>query len=219
MVTDGTSVSLLVTHPGKTIIGIDANKSRLTTFADDKGANLLKAKPRPKSQGTVFNFGPADEGPLKAETQPDGHSCLVKVVGPTLPAPGTSKITLKGNLVLNCAASEKTVEHKNVALANGTNLNVGTIHMTVRAGPPGSEFALEIDQPLSAIKSVAFFDAGGKEIKYQSYGTSSYSFDNTTRTSRSYSLDKPVGRATIRVTYFDAENLSVPIDLTIGVGL
>jgi len=219
MITDGTSVTLLVTHPSKTIIGLDAKKSRLTSFADDKKANLLKAKPRSKNQGAVFNIGGDDGSPLKAENQPGGHSCLIKVVGPTLPAPGASKITLKGNLVLSCAASEMTVEHKNVALTNGTKINAGTIHMTVIAGPRGAGFALEMDQPLSAIKSIAFFDADGKELKSRSNGTSSYTVGNMTRTSQSYSLDKPVAKATIRVTYFDSESLSVPIDLTVGVGL
>ena len=76
-----------------------------------------------------------------------------------------------------------------------------------------------MDQPLSAIKSVAFFDADGMELKSRNNATSSFTVGNITRTSLSYSFDKPVAKATIRVTYFDSESLSVPIDLTVGVGL
>lgn len=216
--TEGTSVTLLVSHPGKTILGLDEKKSHLTSFTDDKKADLLKAKPKPKNQGIVFNFGPADGSPFKVENRPDGHSCWVKVVGPNLPAQGASKITLKGHLVLNCAATEKTVEHKNVALTNGTKMKAGSIPITVIAGQPDAGFALEVDGPISALKSVTFFDADGKEMKSRSNATSSYTIGNTTRSSQSYSLEKPVAKATIRVTYFDTEDLIVPIDVAVGVG-
>ncbi len=232
-VTEGTSVTLLVTHPGKTIIGLDVKKSHLTNFTDDKKAELLKAKPRPRNQGMEFDFGPDDGSPLKAESRPDGHSCLVKVVGPALPASGASKITLKATLVFSCAASEKTVQQKNVALRDGTKINAGPILMTVRTGQgqsfsvnipgqpaaqPGTVIALEMEQPPAAIKSVAFFDADGKEIKCQRNGASTFSFGNTTRTSSSYTLAKKVDKATVQVTYFDTESLSVPIDVTVDIG-
>ena len=216
--TEGTSVTLLVSHPGKTILGLDEKKSRLTSFTDDKKADLLKARPKPKNQGVAFNFGPANGSPLKVENRPDGHSCWVKVLGPTLPAPGASKITVKGQLVLNCAATVKTAEHKNVALTNGTKIKAGSIPISVIAGPPEAGFALEVDGPISVLKSVTFFDAEGKEMKSQSNGTSSYTIGNTTRSSQSFSFGKPVAKATIRVTYFDTEVLIVPIDVAVGVG-
>jgi hypothetical protein len=217
-VTGGTSVTLLVSHPGKTILGLDEKKSRMTSFTDDKKTDLLKAKPKPKNQGVVVNFGPVDGSPFKVECRPGGHSCWVKVVGPTLPAPGASKLTVRGHLVLNCAATEKTVEHKNVALTNGTRIKAGSIPITVVAGQPGAGFALEVDGPLSALKSVTFFDADGKELKSRNNGTSSYTIGATTRSSQSYSLEKPVAKATVRVTYFDTEELIVPLDVAVGVG-
>lgn len=216
--TEGTSVTLLVSHPGKTILNLDENKSHLTSFTDDKKTDLLKAKPRPKNQGIVFNFGPVNGSPFRVENRPDSPFCWVKLVGPNLPAPGASKIIVKGQLVLTCAAAEKTVEHKNVALTNGTKIKVGSIPITVIAGQPDAGFALEVDGSISVLKSVTFFDADGKEMKGRSTATSSYAVGNTPRSSRGYALEKPVAKVTMRVTYVETEDLIVPIDLAVGVG-
>ncbi len=232
-VDEGTSVTLLVTQPGKAIIGFDPKASKLTSFTDDKKADLSKAKRKPKNKGFVINFGDDDSAPLIAENSPDGHSFIIKVRGPALPTSGASKITIKANLVFNCSAAEKTVEKKNVNLAAVTKIHAGSIPITVKPGQgggfrlnfpgqpaaqPATEITLEMDQPISAIKSVAFLDAGGQDIKSQTTGTSTNTFGNNVRTTSGYALEKKFENVTIRVTFFETERLSVPIDLTVDVG-
>src|SRR5262249_33646384 len=129
-VREGTIVTLLVTDPGKSIIGLDATASKLTSFKDDKQADLLKAKPKPRNQGMVFNLGPDDNLPRKGENGTDGHSCLIEVRGPALPTSGASKITLKGTLVFNCSAAEKTAELKNVAASTVEPSNLASVKWT-----------------------------------------------------------------------------------------
>ena len=72
-------------------------------------------------------------------------------------------------------------------------------------------------QPLTAIKSIAFLDADGREIKSQRTGAGrllrQHRPDDST-----YSLEKKVNKATVKVTYFETENLSVPVNLTVNVG-
>ncbi len=41
---------------------------------------------------------------------------------------------------------------------------------------------------------------------------------NTIRETSSYLLEKKVDKATVKVTYFETENLSVPVDLTLAIG-
>ncbi len=231
MLQEGTSVTLLVSLPGKTIVDLDRKASQLTSFTDDRDADLSKAK----NQGMVFHFGNADSSPLRAERGPDGRSCLVEVRGPGLPTPGASKIRLKGTLAFSCGAGEKTDEQKDVPLTDGTRFNAGPVPMTVifrknpgagnfgfparPAAPQGSEFTLRIEMPPTAIKSVAFFDADGKGIPIRASMSWSLNPSEATATETSYTLDRKLDKVTIKVRHVDRlETLTVPVDTTVGVG-
>ncbi|MGP0068928.1 MAG: hypothetical protein ACLQGP_35675 [Isosphaeraceae bacterium] len=232
MVQEGTSVTLLVSQRGKTIVDLDPKASQLTSFKDDRNTDLSKEPPR---QGMVFHFGNFNSGPLRSEKGPDGRSCLVEVKGPSLPASGASKITIKGTLVFSCGQGEKTDEQKNVPLTEGAKINAGPVAMSVSLkkkpnfpsvsfpGQPaplhGTEFALRTEMPLTAIQSIVFFDAGGKEIKSQFHTTSFNTSGETTWTESFYTLEKKVDNVSIRVRHVDhLEKLTVPVDMTVGVG-
>ena len=231
MLQEGTSVTLLVSLPGKTIVNLDRKASRLASFTDDKDTDLSKAK----GQGMVFRFGNVNSSPLRAERGPDGRSCLVEVKGPGLPTPGASKIALKGTLVFSCGGGEKTDEQKDVPLKDGTKFNAGPVPMTVILGknpgagnfgfparpaaPSGSEFTLRIEMPPTAIKSVAFLGADGKEIPIRASMSWSLNPGEATATETSYTLDRKVNKVTVKVRHVDhLETLSVPVNTTVGVG-
>jgi hypothetical protein len=228
---EGTTVSLHVAIPGRTITGFDDKESKLTVFKDDKKTDLAKAKPKPKDAGVGFNFGPGNS-PLTAEIEPGGHSCYVDVKGPAVPAAGAGRISLKADLVFKCGEGEKTDEQKDVALTDGTKITVGPVPMTVKPGQgfgvnlpgqpaanQGTNITLRTERPLTAIKSVAFFGADGKEIKSQKTGFSGGGFGENIQMDTWYRLEKKVDKVGVKVTYFEKiVNLSVPVDLSVGIG-
>jgi hypothetical protein len=229
---EGTTVSLHVSLPGRTITGFDDQQSKLTAFKDDKKTDLAKARPKPKDAGVGFNFGPGSS-PLTAEIGPGGHSCFVDVKGPALPATGAGRISVKADLVFRCGEGEKTAEQKDVALTDGTKITAGPVPMTVKPGQgfgvnlpgqpaadQGTTIILRTERPLAAITSVAFFDAAGQEIKSQKTGFNAAGVGENVQIETWYRLEKKVDKVGVKVTYFEKiVNLSVPVDLTVGIGL
>ncbi len=232
---EGTRVILRVSLPGKTIVELDPAASKLTGLKDDKGADLSKEPPKPKDQGPVFRFGNDMGGPLKAEKVQDGQSCLVEVKGPAVPSPGATRIAVRGTLVFTCGAGEKTDEQKNLPLTEGAPITAGPVPMTISLkknpgfggnfpGQPaalnGSRFAIHTEGSAEAIKSIAFWDDNGKEIKSEVTMTAFGGSNMNGPRDVFYALEKKVDQVTIRVKHVDhLEKMSIPIDVNVGVGL
>ena len=170
-VREGTNVTLLVMAPGRTILSFDPKASKLTSFEDDKKTDLLKAKPNPKDQGMIFHFGRDESSPLQAENSASalGRSCLVEVKAPAWPASGASKITLKATLVFQVRGGreDRCAEGCRLHQRHQDQRRAHTTHGEPQARarlPPerprpagaqhGTEVTFEMDQPLTAIKSI-----------------------------------------------------------------
>jgi hypothetical protein len=72
-----------------------------------------------------------------------------------------------------------------------------------------------------SIQKLRFLDANGKEIESQVTGSSSMGIAAQMMHMRDYSLkEKPAGKVMVEVTYFQkSEQLQVPVDVEVGVGL
>ncbi len=93
----GTHVTLFVSSPSKTLLRVDAEKTKIVC-ADDRANNL--SKPLPGSEAST------DEGPLTLDVAPDGKSGTIVFDFPRAPTNKATRIRLKGELHLVCGSNE-----------------------------------------------------------------------------------------------------------------
>lgn len=210
----GTAVALLVHHPQGGIIDMDEDASELKVLKDDKGTNLLAGA----------GFG--DSGFEFTDTAEDSKALLTHVKGPGVPAKGATEITAQGTIVLLAATAQEKVENKDTALKVGTKVKGGPVQYEIsKAGKPEwgdgqLEVTLKATADDSAIKSIEFFDAAGKELEVQDGGKSTMRMMGDVTIERSYLFKIKAASATIRVTYWkDMQKVAVPFDVTTGLGL
>jgi hypothetical protein len=215
----GTTITLLLSQPEKSVIGIDENASKLTSFTDDRGTDLAKAEGNSASWiSAVFS-----------KISEDGKLVAAPIRSNATPAAGAREITLKATIVLRCGGAQKTSEQKDVPLAAaGTKISAGPTTLAIAKSnkSAGNELVgaqksvtLTSKTPLDAIKSIAFLDQAGKEIRSHVSAHSTMTFGAMSTYDATYSLEQNVDTATVRVTYYEKiENVSVPVDLKVGVG-
>ncbi len=93
----GTHVTLFVSSVSKTLLRVDAEKTKIVC-ADDRANNL--SKPLPGSEAST------DEGPLTLDVAPDGKSGTIVIDFPRAPTTKATRIRLKGELHLVCGSDE-----------------------------------------------------------------------------------------------------------------
>lgn len=237
----GTSLAFWIAYPQGRIVGFDPKASRVESFTDDKGTDLSEPYNHPFSWSRFGPFKDAGYSTL------DGR--LVEVGGDSVPARGAAKITFKATLAVLCASAEKTAEQKDIALKTGAKMNLGPLAVTVQQAPVESwagqakmavSFtasqprpsgartvlgrtlpapALTLDDPLIAIKEVAFFGPDGERIRTISSGSSIRHESGETTATRTYALADKADVLTVRVTYFEkVEAVKLPLSVETGVG-
>jgi hypothetical protein len=208
-----TGLDVALSAPGKFVLGIDVKASKLDQFTDDKDTKLYTPQP----------FGSwLSEFP---NINPEGDVCTVHVNGVTPPAKGAAKLHLKATVVLSCGADEKATDKKEIAIKKDTKETVGTFTFEVindGAMFGGPQVAVMSDK--QNVKNLEFFDAKGDPIKLFFPPYRQNFFPKTAGGKMQYgmvgTLPKKMDKVTVKATYFDkTEAVSVPIDLTFGVGL
>jgi hypothetical protein len=228
----GTSLAIWIADPENRLVAFDQNNSKLEKFEDDKGTDLTELMPGP------FNwsrFGVFRGGRFSTK------GFQVEVGGDSFPAPGAAKISLKATLVFRRAASEKTIEEKDVPVKTGRKIKAGTLQLNIEAvseekmkenqqqnqgfrGPDFPETKMGISLVASAsmenIKSVLFFNSKGEEIKITmtSSGSQSTGLLGTTYTN-DYWLAEKLDEVTVKITYYEGiESVKIPLNMETGVG-
>ena len=212
----GTVLNIEISFPDKRIIGLDESATKIKEFSDDKGANLLKA-----DDGQRMSFG---DRPLFEEIAEDGKSVVIKARAPRVPTKGAQKILLNGLIVLRCGSTLKSFEQKNVALKQGTEINVGPEKITVGQVSDQdfgeTKFMVSLAMPHSDLISKVEFLEGDAPLKVVPQGRTVMRFGNTVKSELSYGLPKKLGQANLKITYFDkVETVPVPLSVSVGVGL
>jgi hypothetical protein len=216
----GTSLSLRVALPGRSVIGLDKAATKLMEFADDKGTDLLK----PAGDRPDFGDSPISRR-VMSESEP--HALTLELAGDQPPAPGAVKISVKADVVVLCSGGEKTAEQKDVALKSGTKIAagpltflVGMTEATTDLGEYKFMFVLSADRPFeSTIKDFSFIDPAGKPMKSQVIIDFSSTSIEGGSYSRTYVLERMVDKVTMKVTCFDnVVAVHVPVELTTGLG-
>jgi hypothetical protein len=213
----GTALALLV-ESATSMIKFDEEASKIDSFTDDKGNDLLV-----KAKGSFQNVG-FGSFPKISE---DGRSALLEISGGGVPAPGSSTVNAKGTLVFQMASQKKAIKSAPFELKKGTPVKVGDIELKVQsAGKPSfGEDALEVefqtgDKAVTMLAGVKFYDAAGKELESQGAGSSSMGFGNKYTYGRSYSLKEAVkGKVVLEFeVWTDLKEAKLPFSIAAGVG-
>ncbi|MAE67691.1 MAG: hypothetical protein CMJ18_25840 [Phycisphaeraceae bacterium] len=211
----GTTLSALVVHSSGGLIELDDDASKITSFVDSRGTNLLEGEDR---------FGRAGLGMFPSFSE-DGKAALIEINGPATPARGATSISAEGALTFRVATRKKTFSQSNVALAAGTQIKAGpfTFKLTETGKPDWGEeplqITLEAKQDLGALAEVRFKDADGKLIESKSGGSMrSSSFGNVTVQS-AYRLARKVESVTFEIdVWADMRTVKVPFAAKTSVG-
>jgi hypothetical protein len=209
-----TLIQVIIELPDKAMLDIDRGASKLTSFQDDKKTDLSKSK------NPIL--GPFGQSHWLQHTTigKDKKRCLLRVWGGNAPTEGAGKVNLKALVAVQCGTSEKTAEQKEFALKKGNKEKMGPLSLEAMPAPFGpGRWQLTFKSEHPRIKQVECFDAEGKPLKVEP----GFSFTG--------GFGKPVHQATylvptkqdtlsIKVTYFDkVEEVKVPIDVSVGLGL
>ena len=213
----GTAVFFSISDNNRFFVKLDTEASKLESFTDDKGMNLLKQEGWAGSMG----FG---SFPKIAK---DGHTCALDVHVNNPPSPGARELTIKGRAVLLCGGPIKQAQQKDVALTKGTKVSAGAFEADisdVREENYGNGkvtmVAFKGDKSPDAVKSVTFLGPDGKAVESDLTMTGHMGFAGSGSYMQEYSLKSKPDAVTIVVDYFQTmDKLEVPIDATVSVGL
>lgn len=210
----GTVLTLRVTRAGKHFLGLDAKASKLTTFADDRGAALVDDAAKALKTWA--------EGPCWVS--PTGQHCILDLLALQTPSAGASQIRLKAELILNCGLDGVTAERPDfrfekdarLALVPGSPMTVADVRFDANA----TYVTFSMQKIPDNVAAVSFLGRDGKEIDMQELSRSVVGFMDETIYEITYGLRNRVQAATIRVKYFRRiEKLTVPVDIAVGIGL
>ena len=213
----GTKVALLLKSAEKSIVLLDKDGSKVSTFGDDKGTDFTKIKSRYSSRSVSFGF---------PQESKDGKALMVEVSSDGVPAAGAGYLMLKGELVVSVASASKLTKTKKLPVKKGTEVTVGEKAFKMsEAGKPkwgDAPLAITLEGKVSPkqFKEIKFFDVKGKEIEAdESSSGSSGMFGKMTYTV-TYNLKKKVEKVIVGFDeWTDLEVIKVPLDHKIGAGL
>ena len=107
LISPGTHVMLMVSDPQLSIVGVDAEKSKITSFTDNKGTDL--------SEG--------DAQPMEFIAAPDGKSGIVHLHQAKVPTAKSVRVVIKGQLHLMRGGLDKDAQ--TVAVPLNLELTLG----------------------------------------------------------------------------------------------
>lgn len=164
----GVTVALLVTAPEKSIISVSKDRSKITSFTDDKGTDLLAPEAGTVDYSSWFNSDSAAEKSVSAEVKASGQ-----------PAKGATQFNLAGTLSVETASQNTNITAENVELKAGSEFTVGRIKFTMSGVRlQGKDFVvtLQAKQDLAAISHLDFYGTNGTKIESHKYSSSSWGF-------------------------------------------
>ena len=215
-----TTVEFRVTVPDARILGLSKD-SVVTSWTDDTGADLLKPVELPDDDmgmgmGQMTTSVVNNIRHNRVSVGEDGNSILVTAVTPALPAKGAGALSLDGNLVLRVAGDgERTVTLENVSLEED---GFGRIRFDV----DGKQLSCRLDAASGSgaerVSEYYCFAQGLRPLRFverDSEGVDVPAGD----TRPNLIVVGPIEDVTIDVVLPEPEDLEVPLDLDVGLGL
>ena len=215
----GTSVALLIESGGASIIKVDDNASKIDSFKDDGGNELMV---KPKSKG--FNRNGMGSFPRISK---DGKSAMVEINAVGVPDAKAGKVVVEGTLVLQLASKKKTIKSAPFELKKDAVVKVGDIEMKLKDfgkrsfGEEGVEVEfLTSNKAITLVAGVKFYDESGTQIESEAGDASQMGFGNKYTYGRSYELMKAVkGKLVVEFeVWTDMVEKKVPFKIAAGAG-
>ncbi len=210
----GVTVVAAITPVQGKIVSIEQFSSKVDSFTDDQGTDLLAAKS--ESPFNKPGFGVMDAKELCA---------TVEIQAAGLPARGATVLNITGKLTVKIAMGTNQFTMDNVAITNNTSFTCGDQPVRITKAGFGKamfsnkeEFSVTFSSPkdLESIATMEFFDAqGGKiEAHKSSWGGGMGDYMAV------YVFKKSVDRAKIVATcWTDLKTVEVPLSVKTGLGL
>ncbi len=207
---NGVNLEVMVSLPGRHIVGFDAKAAKLDRFTDDKENILFK------QVGGIFG-GPSWLNEYGVRYDPDGASVTYQVNGNNPPGKGAEKLLLKGSVVLKCGTEPKSEEVKELEMKPKQEAAAGSFK--VRVGQFGNQ--IEVLSPEENLQKVEFLDAKGKAI---ATGVPSRVRMPPNKDKLNYAyyyfLIGKHEKFSAKIHHFTkVESVTVPLDLKVGMGL
>lgn len=217
----GTKVALLVSSSGPGILGVEDKKSKVASVKDDKGSDLLAAKPKKEGGFSRTGIWPF---PKIAK---DGKSCVLEVHTHGLPAKGARSILVEGTLTLLTAQGQETVKQADVALRAGSKIKAGELELAVdKVGPDGFNEQFPYQVSISggkggrSLAKLRFLDAAGKEVESRTGSVSRMSGFGGESWTWTYNLKSELKACAVEVSLWKRlSEVAVPFKLEVSLGL
>ncbi len=210
----GTTVVLLATTPSGGLIRVNERATRITTFVDQRGKNLL----------VKGEFNQPGLNPF-TQISSDGKAAMLEIFGGEIPTRGAQWISISGTLVFHVATKKQIFRHANVKLEEGATITTGPVKFEiVRVGKPewGDEplaITLGVGQDLDGVAAIRFLDATGDPIEYRDGGTMSSRIGKKVDIKRTFRLTRSVVKLTVEIDYWtDMTTLEVPVKTKVSLG-
>ena len=217
----GTSISLLVTSNEGRLLKFDPNASAVTTFADDRGTDLM-ARNRRSGFSLFDTRSPVVEG--------DGKSAVIEIRTWELPLKGAQALTIEGELVFKQAATLDKVRAP-TNLETGATANAGPFAVKVlksevrpvgdpHLGESRKSVQIEITGPdTDAVETVQLLNPSGMVLS-QYRGHSMARQNERTSCTFALAVEKHISSGTIEIAYWsDAKEVKIAFSLDASLGL
>ena len=215
----GTTLHLLLTTGEKNLVGFDEETSKVTSFVDDRGTDMLKEKPKPKKSG--FHFG-GSRSPIGSwpKFSKDKKALVIDISGPRSPAAGAGHLTLQGMIAVTVASGQRKQRLENIEFkpakldVKGYSVEIEKAGMVKGMISTEEEFNITLkfdDATDKAVESVKFFESDGTEIEVSSWWSSG--------SSKRFTLDKKVASGTIELVFWQGlQTVPVPVNVKQSLG-
>ncbi|MEZ5305202.1 MAG: hypothetical protein R3F11_31850 [Verrucomicrobiales bacterium] len=174
----GVKLSLFIEPEGSAkIIEIDDDESKLASFKDDQGTDLLEKADKENYSRVGFSF--------MNEVSDDGAVGMIDLESGRGPADGAKTVSAEGAVSVHLGS--KTAQHKiDGALKEGAALKGGPFSFVVKSVGKDKNFddeaivAINIETKTkpTTLAKVRFLDKSGKDLESSRTGSSSMSFGN-----------------------------------------
>ena len=212
----GSSIALCVSRADGGLIDYVNDDSKLESFTDDQGTNLLAGE---DNMGMVGLSG-------WCSISKDGKAATIEIHGPSLPKQGATALHAKGMLAFQIAKEKKAFTSPAIKLEIDAPIEAGPVPFTVKSmgkpdwGNEPLEISLATNTDDSAIAEIKFMDANGEVIESSQSSSSRMSFGDQVQIERSYTLTKKLEQIKVEITYWmDMKKVATPFDVTAKVGL
>jgi hypothetical protein len=216
----GATVSVMMSPAKGKIVKVNEQDSKLDSFTDDKGTDLMAAPPSPdpfNKPGISCMLPASDSG---------YDSMILDLRASGRPAKGATALNISGTVNVEVAGSQKQFTVENVKMETNATFNLGDLPVTISEvganqnswASDDYKYSLTFSGPhdFESISSVEFFDAQGNKIQSHKSswggGMGSYMIQ--------FEIKQNVDRVKIVATCWqDLKTLDVPVSIKASVGL